>query len=176
MPAVWRPAEPETGHFRRDDVNRRAQEEIRSEVRTPPWMSVTEVRGPAVERWVVLAEPGSRARAKAPWPRASSRRSTRRSARSWPQRLTTTGSPSSRVRPALRWPGASASRFRFLTEGEVRSLPVASAPRYQAAIYLPAYGGLRIGEFAARRIEDVNWERACIHVRRGLTDVRGIIA
>lgn len=39
-----------------------------------------------------------------------------------------------------------------------------------------AYGGFRVGEFAALRIEDVDWGRSCIHVRRGLTDVGGVIA
>jgi integrase len=65
---------------------------------------------------------------------------------------------------------------RFLTEGVVSTLAGAIAPRYEAAVYLLAYGGFRIGDLAALRMEDVDWERACIHVRRGLTDVGGIIA
>ncbi|MGH9224272.1 MAG: tyrosine-type recombinase/integrase [Acidimicrobiales bacterium] len=65
---------------------------------------------------------------------------------------------------------------RFLTEAQVSALAAAIDPRYEAAIYLLAYGGFRIGELAALRVSDVDWDRHCVRVERGLTDVGGVIA
>ncbi len=65
---------------------------------------------------------------------------------------------------------------RFLDEREVEHLASAIDPRYEATIYIAAYGGFRIGELFALRIGDVDWARSQIRVTRGLTDVGGILA
>ena len=64
---------------------------------------------------------------------------------------------------------------RFLTEAEVAHLASCIHPRYEATIYVAAYGGFRIGELFALRLDDVDWSRGMIRVDEGLTDVAGKI-
>ncbi len=62
---------------------------------------------------------------------------------------------------------------RFLTETEIAKLAGAIGLRYEAMIYVAAYGGLRLGELAALRLDDVDWERRTIRVDEALSDVAG---
>jgi integrase len=62
---------------------------------------------------------------------------------------------------------------RFLTEGEVAGLATTITPLYEATIYIAAYGGFRLGELLALRLDDVDWTRGFIRVDEGLTDVGG---
>lgn len=61
----------------------------------------------------------------------------------------------------------------FLTPEEVKRLAVAIDSRYQALIYLAAYGGLRWGEIAALRPGDLNMLRGTVEVRRSLSEISG---
>ncbi|MEW6470819.1 MAG: site-specific integrase [Actinomycetota bacterium] len=62
---------------------------------------------------------------------------------------------------------------RFLTEGEVEALAAAIVPSFEVVIYVAAYGGFRIGELVALRLDDVDWLRGTIRVDENLTDVNG---
>lgn len=62
---------------------------------------------------------------------------------------------------------------RFLTEGEVAVLATNISPLYESTIYVAAYGGFRLGELFALRLDDVDWTRGFIRVDEGLTDVGG---
>ena len=62
---------------------------------------------------------------------------------------------------------------RFLTEAEVANLAALISPRFEATIYVAAYGGFRVGELVALRLDDVDWARGFIRVDEGLTDVGG---
>jgi integrase len=62
---------------------------------------------------------------------------------------------------------------RFLTEGEVEALAGAIVPAFEIVIYVAAYGGFRIGELFALRLDDVDWLRGTIRVDENLTDVNG---
>jgi integrase len=62
---------------------------------------------------------------------------------------------------------------RFLNEAEVVDLTDTIDGRYEAMIYIGAYGGFRIGELCALRVDDVDWDRGHIRVDEGLTDVDG---
>ena len=62
---------------------------------------------------------------------------------------------------------------RFIVEREVQNLALEIASRYEAMIYAAAYGGFRIGELCALRLDDVDWEQGYIRVDEGLTDVDG---
>lgn len=145
----------------------------------PRWGAtpLNRIRKPAVERWVVdLAEPGSRASGEgtlAPGTIEKIYQTFRKvmAAAVDDDRIPKLPCP---ARPPLA--RGKRKPVRFLTDDDVSALASATDPRYEATIYLLAYGGFRIGEFAALRIEDVDWDRSCIHVRRGLTDVGGIIA
>jgi integrase len=65
---------------------------------------------------------------------------------------------------------------RFLDEAQIVSLADTIDVRYRALIYVDAYGGFRIGEFAALRIDDIDWDRGHLRVDEGLTDVAGSVA
>lgn len=65
---------------------------------------------------------------------------------------------------------------RFLTEVEVHRLAEAIAPRYEAMIYVGAYGGFRIGELCALRVDDIDWRQCSIRVDEGVTEVSGHLA
>lgn len=64
---------------------------------------------------------------------------------------------------------------RFLTEGEVAHLASIIDPSFEAMILVAAYGGFRIGELCALRLDDVDWTRGFIRVDEGLTDVSGYL-
>jgi integrase len=63
---------------------------------------------------------------------------------------------------------------RFLDEGQVTTLADKFHRRYEAMVYVGAYGGFRIGELCALRIDDVDWDRGTIRVDEGQTDVSGL--
>jgi len=65
--------------------------------------------------------------------------------------------------------------IRFLDEAEVVTLSDKIHDRYEAMIYVGAYGGFRIGELCALRIDDIDWDRGHIRVDEGLTDVDGLV-
>lgn len=62
---------------------------------------------------------------------------------------------------------------RFLLESEVEKLAVTINPLYEAMIFVAAYGGFRIGELCALRVNDVDWSACSVRVDEGLTDVAG---
>jgi integrase len=64
---------------------------------------------------------------------------------------------------------------QFLTEGQIAHLAASIEPRYEAMIYVAGYGGFRIGELVALRLNDVDWARNHIRVDEGLTDVDGVL-
>jgi len=64
---------------------------------------------------------------------------------------------------------------RFLDEGQVSTLADKFHRRYEAMVYVGAYGGFRIGELCALRVDDVDWDRGTIRVDEGLTDVNGFV-
>jgi integrase len=65
---------------------------------------------------------------------------------------------------------------RFLDEGEVAYLASCINPLYESTIYVASYGGFRIGELLALRLNDIDWSRGTIRVDEGLTDVAGDLA
>ncbi len=65
---------------------------------------------------------------------------------------------------------------RFLDEDQVVDLAGRIAAPYEAMIYVGAYGGFRIGELCALRVDDINRDRGTIRVDEGLTDVGGVVA
>jgi len=62
---------------------------------------------------------------------------------------------------------------RFLSASEVHDLAGAIDDRYRALIYLAAYSGLRWGEIAALKIENIELPRGRVSVVESLADVRG---
>lgn len=64
-------------------------------------------------------------------------------------------------------------RDRALTRAEIELLAAAIDERYRALVYLGAYCGLRIGELAALRVDDIDFVRCRVRVDEGLTDVAG---
>lgn len=69
-------------------------------------------------------------------------------------------------------PRAKARPKRFLTHAEVAQL-AAECGEHATLINVLAYTGLRWGEVAALRVEDVDLMRRRIHVRRAMAEVRG---
>jgi len=65
--------------------------------------------------------------------------------------------------------------IRFLDEDKVVELANKIDGRYESMIYVGAYGGFRIGELCALRVDDVDWDRGTIRVDEGLTDVSGLV-
>lgn len=65
--------------------------------------------------------------------------------------------------------------IRFLTESEVANLAALITPLYESTIFVAAYGGFRLGELLALRLDDVDWTRGSIRVDEGLTDVAGYL-
>ncbi len=65
---------------------------------------------------------------------------------------------------------------RFLTEKEVAHLAGVIDPSFEALVLLGAYGGFRIGELFALRVDDVDWARGYVRVDEGVTDVQGHLA
>lgn len=66
--------------------------------------------------------------------------------------------------------------LRFLTEAEVARLARAFAAPWDVLVYVAAYGGLRLGELAALRVEDFDFHRGTVYVDEAVTDVEGILA
>ena len=66
--------------------------------------------------------------------------------------------------------------IRFLDEDQVVDLAGRIDGQYEAMIYIGAYGGFRIGELCALRVDDIDWTRGTIRVDEGLTDVGGLVA
>ncbi len=59
------------------------------------------------------------------------------------------------------------------TVDEVMRLADEIDPRYRALVLIGAFGGLRIGELGGLQLGDFDPLRRVVHVRRGLSDVRG---
>lgn len=59
------------------------------------------------------------------------------------------------------------------TPGKIVALADAVAERYRPVIFFAAYTGLRAGEIAALRLNDVDWDAGVVRVRRSLSDVAG---
>ena len=68
-----------------------------------------------------------------------------------------------------------AAEIQVIPPAEIVRLASAIHPRYEAAIYLAAYGGLRWGELAALRPERLNLRPGYIEVRESLADVSGAL-
>jgi integrase len=73
----------------------------------------------------------------------------------------------------MRLSRARAREPRYLSDEEVLGLVEASPHRYQAMILVLAYGGLRLGEAVALRVDDVDLMRRRITVARSAVDVGG---
>lgn len=80
-------------------------------------------------------------------------------------------------------PRGKRKAVRFLDEPEIAHLATTIDPRYEALVYVAAYGGFRIGELAALRLDDIVWtleddqghkRGGTMRVDEGLTDVNGI--
>lgn len=56
---------------------------------------------------------------------------------------------------------------------EIRALADAMPARYNALVYIMAYGGLRIGECCALRIDDLDFKQGTIRVDENVSDVNG---
>src|SRR5947207_11773248 len=65
--------------------------------------------------------------------------------------------------------------MRFLSSPEVARLANAIDERYRALVYLLAYGGLRVGEAAALRVEHLDLLHGRVQVVQSLSEVDGRI-
>ncbi len=63
--------------------------------------------------------------------------------------------------------------IRFLNEREVAHLALTVDPQYEALIFVAAYGGFRVGELAALRLDDIDWRLGTVRVDEAVTDVDG---
>lgn len=70
-------------------------------------------------------------------------------------------------------PPPGTDEMRFLSAEEVKRLAEATPERYQTLIYVLAYAGLRIGEAAALRVDDLDLLRGRIGIERSVSEVRG---
>jgi integrase len=73
----------------------------------------------------------------------------------------------------VRLPRIERVEMRFLNATEVRALANAIDPRYEAAVLLAAYGGLRAGELFGLRAKRVDPLRRTITIAETLVDVGG---
>ncbi|WP_454175065.1 tyrosine-type recombinase/integrase [Gordonia sputi] len=78
-------------------------------------------------------------------------------------------SPAANVRVPKRQPSDRA----FLTHEQVEALADEVGERYRLVIELISYTGLRWGELAALQVQDCDMLRRRLHVRRGVTEVKG---
>ena len=65
--------------------------------------------------------------------------------------------------------------MRILEEPEITALADTIRLQYRAMILCMAYGGFRIGEMAALRIEDIDFTKGAITVKDGQTSVHGVL-
>ncbi|MEY2454350.1 MAG: hypothetical protein QOD92_3924 [Acidimicrobiaceae bacterium] len=75
-------------------------------------------------------------------------------------------------------PRVERSEMRFLTPGQVLDLAAAVDPRYRAAVFVAAYGGLRAGELFALRRSRVDLLRGQLDISKtdsNLVEVRGTL-
>jgi len=75
----------------------------------------------------------------------------------------------------IRLPRPAKSEKRFLTHHQVADLAAASAPPNDLLVYVLAYTGLRWGELAGLRVQDLTLDRARLTVNRAVTEVNGRI-
>lgn len=60
-----------------------------------------------------------------------------------------------------------------LTVDEIERLADAAGPRGRAMILVLAYGGLRAGELAGLRVQDVDYKRCRVNIRQAISQTRG---
>ena len=75
----------------------------------------------------------------------------------------------------VKAPKAPHKEMRFLTVDEVEAVAAAVPPRYRALILLLAWTGLRIGEAAALRMENLDLLRGHLKVTEAYAEVRGLL-
>ena len=75
---------------------------------------------------------------------------------------------------AIPWNRVTHREVRPLTTEEVDRIADVIYPRWRAAIYVAAYGGLRIGELAGLRQEDIHLASGRLAVRRAYTARNGV--
>jgi integrase len=73
----------------------------------------------------------------------------------------------------IRPPAQQRHEQRFLTPAEVARLAGAIDPRYQALVYLAAYGGLRIGELCGLRVGHLDLAKRQFRVVEQIVEVSG---
>jgi integrase len=76
----------------------------------------------------------------------------------------------------IRLPRQQAQEMRFLTPEEIQALADAIDPHYRTLILLVAYTGLRFGEAAGLRLEDLNLLGRTLTVTHTLSEVQGRLA
>jgi len=69
----------------------------------------------------------------------------------------------------------SHGEMRFLSPEEVGALADAVPERYRTLVYFAAYTGLRWGEIAALRVDDVNILKGTVDVRKSMSELNGRI-
>jgi integrase len=70
-------------------------------------------------------------------------------------------------------PRSKREEMRFLTPDEIDRVAEAIPTRYRALVYFLAYGGLRIGEATALRVENLDLLRGRVHVVEAYAEVGG---
>lgn len=73
----------------------------------------------------------------------------------------------------VRTPTARTGKMHFASADEVARLGSAVGERYEAVVYLLAYGGLRIGEAAALQVADLDLLRGRVTVSKAATELNG---
>jgi integrase len=69
----------------------------------------------------------------------------------------------------LQLPKQERREVRILTPEEVSAVADAIRERYRCAVYLAAWGTLRIGEIGALKLEDLDFDNGTVTVRRGVS-------
>lgn len=69
----------------------------------------------------------------------------------------------------LQLPKQERREALLLSPEEVDAVANAIRERYRCAVYLAAWGTLRIGEIGALKVEDLDFERGVVHVRRAVS-------
>jgi integrase len=73
----------------------------------------------------------------------------------------------------IKPPRAGTGEMKFLSATEVERLANAIEPRYRALVYVLSYGGLRIGEAVALRVENLDLLRGRVSIMGSATEVGG---